>query len=68
MQEASKKFADSRDTITIVLVGNAAGSNGPLIFLAKGKSTDVPALKNLEELGTAKYSTIVMTPNAYMTD
>jgi hypothetical protein len=29
---------------------------------------DFPALRNLEKLGAAKYSTIVMTPNAYMTD
>mgnify|MGYP001031646604 CR=1 FL=1 len=63
-----KNSADSRDSITIVRVGNAAGSNGPLIFLAKGKSMDVPALKNLEKLGAPKCSTIVMTPNAYMTD
>jgi hypothetical protein len=59
---------ENRDSITIVRVGNAACMSGPLIFLAKGKHMDVPALKHLEKCGAPIGSTIIMTPSAYMTD
>jgi hypothetical protein len=59
---------DNRDSITIVRVGNAAGGAGPQIYLAKGKTLEVNTLKNLEKHGAPKYSKIIMTPNAYMTD
>jgi hypothetical protein len=38
--------SDSRDSITIVRIGSAAGTEGPCIFLAKGKSLKThPSLK-----------------------
>jgi len=67
-EKHTKNICDNKDSITIVRVGNAGGTNGPLIFLAKGQRMDVKALENLEDLGAPKGSKIIMTPNAYMTD
>jgi hypothetical protein len=64
----NKSVEDNRDSITIVRIGNAGGSSGPLLFLARGKTMDVPALKNLPSLGAPPNSKIIMTPTAFMTD
>ena len=40
----TKNNWDNKDSITIVRVGNAGGTNGPLIFLAKGQRMTVKAL------------------------
>jgi hypothetical protein len=63
-----KNVDDNRDSITIVRVGNAAGNNGPLIFLATGKKLENRALRNLDRKGHPAGSKVVMTPSAYMTD
>jgi hypothetical protein len=63
-----KIMDDNRGSITIVRIGSAAGCEGPQIFLAAGKTMEVKALNNLELLGAPKYSKIIMTPTAYMTD
>ncbi len=59
-----KNLEDNHDSITIVRVGNAAGADGPLIFLVKGKAMDVSALKVWEKCGAPIGSTIIMTPSA----
>jgi hypothetical protein len=59
----NKNVEDNRDSITLVRVGNAGGHSGPLIFLAKGKTMDVPALKDLSKHGAPPHSTIIMTPS-----
>eukprot|EP00956_Cyclotella_meneghiniana_P008732 scaffold11931_cov56-Cyclotella_meneghiniana.AAC.4 len=64
-----KNLADSRDSITVVRCGSAAGVDGPRIYLAKGKDIELQAFKNF----TANFdapagSCIEMTPSAYMTD
>ncbi len=64
----NKSVEDNRDSITVVRVGNAGGNSGPLIFLAKGKTMDVPALKDLMKIGAPPHSTVIMTPSAFMTD
>ena len=64
----NKNVEDNRDSITLVRVDNAGGHSGPLIFLAKGKTMDVPALKDLSKHGAPPHSTIIMTPSAFMTD
>jgi hypothetical protein len=49
--------------------GSAGGSEGPQTYLAKGKRMDYQSLKNLvKQHGAPPGSTIIMTPNAYMTD
>jgi hypothetical protein len=65
-----KNIDDSRDSITIICIGSVAGTEGPQIYLAKGK-TDVP--KSLRNIKKKSYSAppgsvVVMTPNGYLTD
>jgi len=63
---------DCRASITSVRSGNAAGNQGPFIFLAKGKKNDMhPSLnpKNLEsDPNMTPGSYIAMCESAYMTD
>ena len=59
-----KNMDDSRDSITILRSGLASGTSGPWIFLAKGKTLDFGALKNLPKKGAPAYSKVIMTPNA----
>jgi len=60
---------DCRASITVLRIGFASGTQGPLIFLAKGKTMDRPSIKaNLRSEGVPKGSTVLMTPNAFMTD
>jgi hypothetical protein len=64
----NKSVEDNRDSIKIVRIGNSGGSSGQLLFLARGKTMDVPALKNLPSLGVPPNSKIIMMPTAFMTD
>ena len=63
---------DCRASVTSIRCGNAAGDQGPFIFLAKGKKNEVhPSLnpKNLEnDRNMTPGSYIAMSDNAYMTD
>ena len=62
---------DCRASITSIRIGNAAGDQGPFIFLAKGKSNTHSSLSD-ESWAKSKNmpvgSCVAMTPNAYMTD
>ena len=64
---------DCRSSITSLRSGNAAGNQGPFIFLAKGKKNDCHqslnprSLENDQCMPTAG-SYVVMCDNAYMTD
>jgi len=63
---------DCRSSITSLRSGNAAGDQGPFIFLAKGKKNDCHrslnprSLENDQCMPTGSY--IAMCDNAYMTD
>ena len=60
---------DCRASITVLRIGFAAGVQGPLIFLAKGKTMDRPSLKVLlRQPGVPPGSVVLMTPNAFMND
>ena len=67
-----KNTSDSRQSITIVRVGSAAGVvEGPHIFLAKGVelTTESMLKKNFARIHKAPIGSFVeMTPNAYMTN
>ena len=66
-----KNTSDSRQSITIVRVGSAAGVEGPRIFLAKGVELTAESLlkKNFARIHKAPIGSFVeMTPNAYMTN
>jgi hypothetical protein len=63
----------SRDSITVVHTGSAAGASGPAMYLMKGKT--IPE-DNRDQFGSAEWmegkgappnSFVVMTPNAFMT-
>jgi hypothetical protein len=52
-----------------VRTGSTAGSTGPTVILVKSeKKRLILTDKFLEKHGLATGSTIIMTPNAYMTD
>ena len=56
-------------SITVVLTGSIAGDTGPTIIFIKGEKKRPQFTKKiLEKHGLAPGYTIVMTPNAYMTD
>ena len=60
---------DSRDSITAIRIGSAAGTSGPIIFLAKGKDLTIQVLKNLpKNFDAPPGSKVYMTPNAYLND
>lgn len=65
-----KNTDDSRESITAVRIGNAAGNEGPYIFLAKGKKMECKSLQPnvLREKGAPGGSRVIMTPSAYMND
>ncbi len=67
-----KNTADSRQSITVVRLGSAAGVEGPQIYLAKGKELTVVTSmidKNFARIHKAPTGSYVkMTPNAYMTN
>jgi hypothetical protein len=67
-----KNTSDSRQSITIVRVGSAAGVvEGPHIFLAKGVelTTESMLKKNFARIHKAPIGSFVeMTPNVYMTN
>ena len=67
-----KNVADNRTSITVVQVGNAAGNNGPVIFILKGKGSKVMATF-LDERLIGEYdlppgSTVLFNDSAYMDD
>lgn len=67
-----KNSNDSQDSITVVHIGSADGTEGPHIFLAKGKSFLNHSSLTPDNF-TYNYkspigSHVVMTPSAYMTD
>ena len=66
-----KNTSDSRQSITIVRVGSAAGMEGPHIFLAKGMELTAESMlkKNFARIHKAPIGSFVeMTPNVYMTN
>ncbi len=71
-KKQEKNSNDSQDSIMNVRIGSAAGTEGPCIFLAKGKSLKThPSFK--PDNFTKSYksppgSHIVMTPSVYVTD
>ena len=57
-----KTTGDSRASITVVRCGNAAGQDGPMIFLLAGKRKPCGFTDNfLEKCGAPQGSTIIMT-------
>ena len=59
----------SRVSITVVRTGSTAGVTGPTIILLKGEKKRPQFTDGfLEKHGLAPGSTIIMTPNTYMTD
>jgi hypothetical protein len=68
-KKTEKNTNDFRDSITVIRTGNAAGDQGPQIYLLKGKRMEVSTFKDLHRNHSApQFSKIVMTPNAYLTD
>jgi hypothetical protein len=67
----NKNTSDSRQSITIVRVGSAAGVEGPHIFLAKGVELTAESMlkKHFARIQKAPIGSYVeMTPNVYMTN
>ena len=63
-----KNTNDSRASITMLRIGNTAGSTGPTVFLSKGASVkDGYTSKWLTQNGAQPGSRIIATPNAFMT-
>jgi hypothetical protein len=68
-RKQEKEADDSRVSVTSLRCGNAAGAQGPTFILMKGKlKRDGFHDQFLEKNGAAPGSTILMTPNAFMTD
>jgi len=68
-RKQEKETDDSRVSITSLRCGNAAGNQGPTFILMKGKHKKFGFTDQfLENNGAAPGSTILMTPNAFMTD
>jgi hypothetical protein len=73
VKKHEKATADSRESVTCIRIGSAAGAQGPWIFLVKGKK---PLDKNHPLYGDlhARFpdapprSRVFVTPNAYLTD
>jgi hypothetical protein len=64
-----KKVADYRGLITMYRTGVAAGYNGPIVFLLKGKKRKSGINKKfLKQESCVLGLTICMTENAYMTE
>jgi hypothetical protein len=66
-----KRSDDSRLSLTAIRIGSAGGSEGPWIFLYKGKAHQYRSLsdKNLvKRHGAPVGSTCHPSPNAYLTD
>jgi hypothetical protein len=70
VRNKKKNTDDSRESITAVRTGNAAGNEGPYIFLAKGKKMECKSLgpNALREKGAPAGSRVIMAPSAYMND
>jgi hypothetical protein len=70
MKKQEKNTDNSRESITAVHTGNAAGNEGPYIFLAKGKKMECKSLRPnaLREKGALAGSRVIMTPSAYTND
>ena len=70
-QKHEKNTSDSRQSVTVVRLGLAAGVEGPRIYLAKGKDLKIESMydKNFVRVHKAPVgSHVKMTPNAYMTN
>lgn len=73
-KKKEKNTTDSRLSITAVECGNAAGDDGPSVYLLEGK--EIPASikglygnsKYLQRCGAPANSFVVMTPSAFMTN
>ena len=63
-----KDNQNSRDSITCIRIGSAGGTNGPAIFLSKGKKVDSRPCRNLEKHGAPPGSKVFPTSNAYLND
>ena len=66
----NKNIADSRVSVTVVRCSNAAGANGPIIFVASGQNANRTFSNyRLEKTyGLPKDSTILCNSSAYMDD
>ena len=65
-----KNCSDSRFSVTVLLVGSAAGVNGPVIFLAKGTKVH-PRLRGnnlVTKYGLPEGSRVIPNKAAYMDD
>eukprot|EP00957_Ditylum_brightwellii_P202762 15331706-Ditylum_brightwellii.AAC.1 len=67
-----KNVKDNRTSITVVRVGNAAGNNGPVIFILKGKGAKVMTTFSdgqlIGEYGIPPGPTVLFNDSAYMDD
>jgi hypothetical protein len=66
-----KNSNDSRVSIAALCVGAAAGTMGPVIFLANGESVTQRSLIYFDLVnihGEPAGSSVIMTPSGYMTD
>lgn len=67
-QKKHKKVSDCWSLITIYRTGTLAGSNGPTVFIVKGKRIRSGYMEDfLMEQGAAFGLSIQMTENAFMT-
>jgi hypothetical protein len=71
IKQHMKNSDDLRVSITAMRVGAAAGTTGPMIFLANGKKMTSRSLSDynlIDKHGSPPGSTVIMTPSGYMTD
>ena len=71
-KKVQNNMDDFRDSVTIIRIGSAGGSEGPVIFLctAKDKSGIPKQLQGdlSKKYGLPKGSCVIFTPTAYLTD
>jgi hypothetical protein len=70
-KKTEKISDDCRASVTSLRLGMASGTQGPFIFLAKGKSIDRKSLRgdlHVTNPLVPKHSRVIMTPNVYMND
>jgi hypothetical protein len=72
VKKHEKTTQDCRESVTMIRIGSAAGTQGPWIFLVKGKKEldKNSALRNLRASFpmAPPFSKVFVTPNAYLTD
>ena len=65
-----KTIGDSRVSITCVRIGNSAGNNGPVVFIANGKNVNRNFIKKrlIDHYKMPAVSCVVTNDYAYMDD